>query len=151
LKSFEGLWLAPFVAQGLAISVDEFYFHRRRGLPRWECIGHPLDTLSVLLCYLCLLLLPYGEGARGLYLGLAVFSSLLITKDEFVHKDLCSKAENWLHAVLFILHPLTLIAAGFLWSEGRGLEILQIQAGLIFVFLLYQIFYWSPRWVKTSK
>ncbi len=49
----------PFALQGLAILVDEFYFHRRRGLPIWERWGHPLDTLSLLICWLFLLCLPY--------------------------------------------------------------------------------------------
>jgi len=28
------------------MGVDEFYFHRRRGLPRWERLAHPLDTMT---------------------------------------------------------------------------------------------------------
>ena len=44
--------------QGLAMLVDELLFHRRRGLPRWERIGHPIDTLSVLACYGVSLWLP---------------------------------------------------------------------------------------------
>jgi len=42
------LLLLPLVEQGLAILVDEFYFHFARGLPRWEHLGHPLDTFTVL-------------------------------------------------------------------------------------------------------
>jgi hypothetical protein len=63
LKSFEWILILPFVAQGLAIAVDEFYFHRKRGLPRWERVGHPVDTFSVLLCFLFVLFVPYSEGA----------------------------------------------------------------------------------------
>jgi hypothetical protein len=42
------LLLLPLVEQGLAILVDEFYFHFARGLPRWEHLRHPLDTFTVL-------------------------------------------------------------------------------------------------------
>ena len=38
----------PFAVQGLAILVDEFWFHHRRGLPRWERLGHPIDTLPLI-------------------------------------------------------------------------------------------------------
>jgi hypothetical protein len=50
------LSLIPFVLQMLRMIGDEFYFHRRRTLPRWEWLGHPLDTLSVLLCWSVILL-----------------------------------------------------------------------------------------------
>jgi hypothetical protein len=38
------LFLLPLVELGLAILLDQFYFHFARGLPRWERLGHPLDT-----------------------------------------------------------------------------------------------------------
>ncbi len=44
------LLLAPLAVQGIAMAVDELHFHRRRGLGRWERLGHPLDTLTVLAC-----------------------------------------------------------------------------------------------------
>jgi len=40
------LMLLPLAVQGLAILVDEFYFHLARGLPRWERIGHPAQILT---------------------------------------------------------------------------------------------------------
>ena len=42
--------------------------------------------------------------------GLSVYG-LLRPKDEFVHSELCEPAENWLHAVLFILHPICFLSA----------------------------------------
>src|SRR5262245_66006812 len=44
-----------FPLQMIFIAVDEIHFHRRRGLPRWERLGHPLDTLTVLACFVWLL------------------------------------------------------------------------------------------------
>jgi len=157
------LSLLPFALQAAAIAVDEGYFHIRRGLPRWERIGHPLDTLSVLVCMGYVLFVPFSASALYLYIGLALFSSFLVTKDEFVHKHHCPASENWLHAVLFILHPITLAAAGFIWPVIQGVEtaswisdwlnekeplhlFLKVQFGLMTLFLLYQIVFWNFLW-----
>ncbi|MBC7464484.1 MAG: hypothetical protein H7256_00700 [Bdellovibrio sp.] len=121
---------------------DEFYFHRKRGLPLWERIGHPLDTLSVLFCYGFIFYFPYSELNLNIYIGLAAFSCLLITKDEFVHTSLCDAKENWLHAVLFILHPITFFCAGLMWKENIYPSFITFQPVVIFCFLIYQIVYW---------
>ena len=67
--------------------VDEFYFHRQRGLPRWERIGHPLDTLTVLACYACALFLPATANYILLFVGIGIFSCCFVTKDEFIHSN----------------------------------------------------------------
>ena len=115
------LWLLPFALQGLAMAVDEFGCHRRRAVPRWEWLGHVLDTLVFLACLGCpLLLAPTAPHVR-LYAAMAVGSCLLTTKDELVHRRLCSGGEQWLHAVLFLLHPVVLIATLMLWlGAGAG-------------------------------
>ncbi len=157
------LALIPFVIQAVSMVFDEGYFHIRRGLPLWERIGHPIDTLSVLICMGFVLFVPFSKGALILYLLLAIFSSLLVTKDEFVHKHHCPASENWLHAILFTLHPITLAAAGFMWPVIQGSEVsdwiakwlnekeklhlfLEMQFGLMALFLLYQIFFWNVLW-----
>lgn len=153
------LWSLPFAIQGLAMGADEFGFHRRRALPRWEWLGHALDTSAFLACLACpLLLSPIPPNLR-LFGVLAVFSCILITKDEFIHQRLCSGGEHWVHAVLFILHPIVLIATAFLWiSTGAGVlkgisglapawarDILLFQGFLVSGFLVFQIAYWSTR------
>ena len=147
------LLMLPFVLQALAIALDEGIFHYKRGLPRWERIGHPLDTLGTLACMLFVLFVPYSPLTLKIYIGLAVFSSLLITKDEFVHAKHCPGAEQWLHAALFILHPITLAAAGFIWIENlaRLTHFLQVQAILMTLFLTYQIVFWNFLWKGTVK
>lgn len=143
-------WLLtlPFLLQGAAMVVDEFWFHRRRGLGRWERIGHPVDTLTVLVCYGVALLAPYSPTALAWYVGCAVFSMLCVTKDEFVHARRCSPGEHWLHAVLFLLHPVTLAAAALIWMDApsgaaawRGF--LAGAFGVAAVFGLYQLLYWN--------
>lgn len=143
-------WLLapPFLLQGAAMLVDEFWFHRRRGLGWWERIGHPVDTLTVLVCYGVALFTPYSPTALAWYVGCAVFSMLCVTKDEFVHARRCSPGEHWLHAVLFLLHPVTLAAAALIWMDAppgaaawRGF--LAGAFGVVAVFGLYQLLYWN--------
>ena len=147
--------LAPVVLQMLAMLLDEFVFHRARGLPRWERIGHPLDTLSAALCYGWLVVVPpTTPHALGVYIGLCAFSCLLITKDEFVHARLCEPREAWLHAVLFVLHPLVFLAFGLIWTSADRAWLLQTELLLTLGFAAYQLGYWTlwrPRWSKNLR
>lgn len=160
------LLLFPFLIQLVAITSDEWMFHRQRGLPRWERIGHPLDTLSILLCFGYLLLFPPTPTFLKWYMGLATVSALLVTKDEWVHKELCPAAEQWLHAILFLNHPLLLTAAGLIWWQQEHsmpllTEILgplpnwcgpflQMQLIGCLLFFLYQAIYWNFVWREST-
>lgn len=162
------LILIPFIVQLIAMSVDEGYFHLKRGLPKWERIGHPIDTLSVLLCFLFVLFVPFSSGMLKVFIGLCVISCLLVTKDEFVHKHHCPASENWLHALLFINHPIILTATGLIWYAlkeqaqiswiGQWLSqkemlhtFLIIQAAGSTLFMIYQIVYWNFIWQEKQK
>lgn len=131
------LYVLPLVVQGIAMLVDEAWFHRRRGLPRWERIGHPLDTLTIAACLGWLLA---GGGLAG-YVVLAIGSTLFVTKDEPVHAKLCTGGEQWLHAVLFALHPVVLAAFVMLPHALLAGELAVVSG-----FLVYQAAYWNlPR------
>jgi hypothetical protein len=138
------------------MAVDELWFHRKRGLPRWERIGHPLDALTVIFCLLWILSNPPDHRSIAIYWGLAVFSCLFVTKDEPVHKRFCSAGEMWVHAVLFILHPITLASAGLLWpaiwSVSPGFEriFLISTCALMIGFCIYLIVFWNLLW-QTKK
>lgn len=141
------LLLVPAALQAVAMGADKLIFHRRRTLPRWERIGHPLDTLSVFACYARLLLVPHGAPrALAVYIALAAFSCLLVTKDEPVHAKFCGPGECWLHAVLFILHPVVFAAFGVLWASERYPGVLAAQCALTLAFAVYQFTYWSILW-----
>lgn len=127
--------------QGAAILLDEFIFHRRRGLPRWERIGHPMDTALVLLCLLFISFTTRSYINEILYYGFVVFSCIFITKDEWVHRKFCTAEEMWLHAVLFILHPLMLVSAVRVWDTHQVYALM--VAGGIFAFFVYQVVYWN--------
>lgn len=136
------------VAAGLqasAMFVDEGHFHASRQLPRWERLGHPLDTLSVALCYGWLSVAsPRAPHALAVYVALAAISCLLVTKDEVVHARLCTPAEHWLHAVLFVLHPIVLAAFAMAWLEGSR-ALVAGQLALTVAFGTYQLVRWNFR------
>lgn len=162
-------WIAliPFLAQAIVIFFDETLFHLKRGLPLWERIGHPIDTFSVLICMVFILFVPFSMGTLKIYIGLSLFSSILVTKDEFVHKHHCPWVEHWLHALLFILHPITLGIAGLIWPVVQGVEVapwitkwldhplflrrfLIGQAVSMGLFFCYQTIYWNVLWKKKA-
>ena len=162
------LILLPFVLQALAIGIDEVWFHRRRGLPKWERIGHPLDTLTVFICMGYVLFTPFSKEALFIYFLFAAFSCLMVTKDEFVHKEHCPASEQWLHAILFLLHPLTFTAAGLIWPVSQRIEpapwittwlnapeqlyhFLWMQWILMGCFMIYQFIYWNIIWQPVRK
>ena len=149
-------WLClPFIFQMICMAADEFWFHRKRGLPRWERIGHPLDTLTVAACLLWILCVRPGSRAVIAFILLAVFSCVFVTKDEPVHRTHCSSAEQWLHALLFMLHPIVLACAAFLWPgssppmlrfSGFEKAFLELSLLLMLSFGTYQFVYWNFVW-----
>jgi hypothetical protein len=142
--------IAALGGQAALMVTDEFHFHRARRLPRWERIGHPLDTLTVLSCYAVTLAFSPGDRAVAAYAALAVFSCLFVTKDEIVHARLCGPAEHWLHALLFVLHPVVLAVAALLWIQGGHRALLAGQALATLAFGVYQVVYWNIPWKQPS-
>jgi len=137
------LFVTPLVVQAVVMIVDEIWFHRRRDLPRWERIGHPLDTLTIVVCLAWLLAVPRTASyAVPGYVVLAVFSTLFVTKDEGVHAACCGAGEHWLHALLFALHPVVLGAFAALWWSG-DVGLLGVQLALALAFATYQAVYWN--------
>jgi hypothetical protein len=144
--------LLPAFLQAAAMLADELIFHRRRGLPRWERLGHPLDTSSVALCYAWLVTTPASAPhALAVYVALCAVSCLLITKDEFVHSKLCEPSENWLHALLFVLHPIVFLAFGLIWRAESGPWPLKVALGSTLAWLGYQVVYWSMLWQRLPS
>jgi hypothetical protein len=119
--------------------------------------GHPLDTLTVIACFLFLVVNTFDWENLAIYVGLSVFSCLFVTKDEWIHSKECVPLENWLHALLFVLHPIILGSAGVLWFL-RDLEnqasissaVLQGQVYAGVVVMVYQVGYWCV-WKRKNK
>ena len=157
----------PLAVQALLMAFDEFYFHHKRGLGKWEQIGHPLDTLTVIACLGWTLIAEPEPKAILVYLVLAAASCIFITKDEFVHARTCSGGEQWLHAVLFVGHPLCLASIGLAWPAlhlgSMGLpsyladtshdrlplaSVLLGQFAVTVGFCFYQALYWNLLWPR---
>ncbi|RYZ38904.1 MAG: hypothetical protein EOO71_22100 [Myxococcaceae bacterium] len=162
------LLLLPLALQALLTFLDEFVHHRRRGLGRWERWGHPLDTLSVLACWAYAARTEFSLARLPVFVGLCVFSCLFVTKDEFVHQRECAPGETWLHALLFILHPVSLGTAGLLWylrdtpqvpwavllapwDGSAWTVVLNAQCALLSTFFVYQFAFWSLPWRSRPR
>lgn len=153
----------PFLIQAGMTFFDEFYYHHKRGLPNWEILGHPLDTLTVLTCYSYIIFASPSPQNLAIYIGLAFFSCLFVTKDEFIHSERCPPAEQWLHSMLFIFHPIVLGVLPLYWYGGNFSDFLRPQDFQIFrtfiqgqivmvtLFLAYQVSFWSRKWNKHSQ
>ena len=147
------LWLLPLALQSVAMGVDELGCHRHRAVPRLEWQGHVLDTSAFLLCLVWPLLFAPTAPHLVAYAGLGGFSCLLVTKDEWTHHVGCAGSEHWVHALLFLLHPVVLIATACLWA-GSGAPLpppelarrmLWLQAGLVGAFLVLQCLFGAGR------
>jgi len=142
--------LGVFALQGFLMAVDEFWFHRRRDLPRWERLGHPLDTLTVLIPIFLAVRFPFAAPWAPAFVALALFSCVFVTKDEWVHARYSPPAEQWIHALLFILHPLLLMAVFLLWRAGHT-GWLVAQTCVVTAFLTWQILYWNGPWAPSLR
>lgn len=143
------LFIVASAIQGAAILFDEFFFHRKRGLPKWEVIGHPIDTITVIACLLFLAFADKTPTNEKIFLVMAVASSICVTKDEWIHRKYCSAEEMWLHAVLFMMHPLALYLGYREWEDLRPTFL--AVAGGISCFLIYQLVYWNFRYYRVRK
>lgn len=135
--------ISVIALQSLLIAIDEFICHQKRSLGKWERWGHPLDSF-VFGVTTTLPAFFIAEGAAFyLYIGLAVFSSLLITKDEWVHSRECDGFESWLHSLLFLFHIATLFCIGIVWKNNQLPLLRLLMPFFIFAWGSYQLIYWN--------
>jgi hypothetical protein len=138
------LLLLPLIVQALAIFVDEFYFHFAPGQPRWERIGHPLETFTVLAPVLWLMVSTPSERNWIICTLAAVFSCCFVIKDELVHADRCAPGEPVNHAVLIITHPRNrLLGSHSFTFLGFALP---AQAAALALYMIYPAVYWNLVW-----
>jgi hypothetical protein len=135
-------WAGLVFFHGFLLVFDEA-IHRRRGLGTWERWGHPLDTMSFAAAVMVTLTGPWMSWRRDLFIALAAGSCLFITKDEPVHARDCGPGEHWVHAMLFVLHPVLLGGIAWFWRRGEGVLWRASYLGANLGFALYQVFYWN--------
>jgi hypothetical protein len=157
MKFFEIFIVILIAFHAILMIFDEFFFHKKRILPKWERIGHPIDTLFILSCFFIITYLPMTKINVIIYCALSVFSCFIIIKDESIHLKCCDKYEQYLHAILFVLHPILLVILFFSWSSFTKpyinyLEnfsspliknIIYFQFISAILFLFYQILFWN--------
>jgi O-antigen/teichoic acid export membrane protein len=162
---FEIISIIIIMTHGMIMCLDEFYFHHKRKLPKWERLGHPVDTLFFFSCFLIVLFFPMTKLTVILFFILSFISSLIIVKDEFIHAKCCCIKENYLHALLFVFHPILLIILFLSWSSFTnsyfsGLEnfnsiivknIIYFQFVTTVLFFIYQIVFWNFIYKEKSK
>lgn len=140
----------PLLIQSLLMGYDE-YLHSKRGLGLWERLGHPLDTLTVFVPFSYIAINSYSTERLKVFVILSVFSCLFITKDEFIHLEVCSRLESWIHSLLFVLHPILFLSSGMLWKYYPGDDFLAYQTLAVGIFMIYQVLRWSFEWKKQLK
>jgi hypothetical protein len=140
-----------FGFQGLLIAVDEFVCHRSRYLPNWELAGHPIDTLFLFIYFLFLFFVsPVNMLALTGAAIVGAVSTLITTKDEWVHKEFSSGFENWLHSLLFITHGVLVLSLFILWSKAEVPQrFLEIALTAVGGFFLYQCWEGFSKWQKA--
>lgn len=138
-----------FALQAILMLVDEFVCHYRREVPKWERVGHPVDTLTVCLPLAVACFFSPSPSTQALFIALAVVSCICITKDEWMHARHCSGFEHWLHALLFVLHPVLFYVAYQIWQQASadllGARVLKAQTAAVFGFFVYQVWFWNLR------
>jgi hypothetical protein len=111
------------------------------------------------------LLVPPSERAIVAYVVLALVSCIFITKDEVIHARQCSAGEHWLHAILFVVHPMSLASIGLVWPaihphDGAlpvwlqgvpAIAMVGSQFALTCAFCAYQILYWNLPWTRIRR
>lgn len=141
MENFLVIFLAGL--QAVMMLSDEFFFHHKRGLGTFERYGHVADTFFFLLAVSVVAFLPYRESYLYLYVGLSIFSSLFISKDEWIHAKEALGFEHWCHAVLFVSHGSLLFALGLLWKyDSSAFELKSLFFGVL-LWGLYQFVYWN--------
>lgn len=140
----------PFIIQGLLMGIDE-RIHLRRGLGRWERLGHPLDSLTVFVPLSFIALNKFSNDHLIVFMILSVFSCLFVTKDEFVHRKECDLLESWLHALLYIFHPIVFTTSALLWKFYPEDPFIHYQPIIVGLFMVYQILKWSIPWKFSQK
>jgi hypothetical protein len=122
--------------------LDELRFHRRRGLARIEGWSHASDAFLFGLIMGIPAFWPPAGPALTIYLIGAVLSLLLVTKDEWIHARECTGTELWLHALMFIIHPLLLAGLAVLWLRSGSRPLFLGVALLALGWAIYQLAFW---------
>jgi len=136
------------VLHGILFRIDEFKFHRKRGVQKVELINALFDGFLFLSALAIALFADFSYWSEKIYIALAIVSCLSIAKNEFFYKGL-ELGERFTHSLLYVLHPVILFAYYDGWKVNyfdKHYYVWLVQ--LLYVFLgfqaiAYQIIYWN--------
>lgn len=132
----------PFFLQGALIATDEIYCHRRRGLSQLEKLSHVVDSSLLLITFVFALYVNPTANSEIQFFVLSAISTVAITKDEWIHARESDGLEQWLHAWLFIVHPLVLVSLWQVWHQSGRRDYLLGAAAAIGAFCFTQTIGW---------
>lgn len=136
------------ILHGILFRIDEFKFHRKRGVQKVELINALFDGFLFLSSLAIALFADFSYWWEKLYIALSIVSCLSIAKNEFFYKGL-EFGERFTHSLLYVLHPVILFAYYDGWKVNyfnKHYYVWLVQ--LLYVFLgfqaiAYQIIYWN--------
>jgi hypothetical protein len=147
------------ILHGILFRVDEFMFHRKRGLKKVELINEVFDGVLFIGALAIPLFAGFSYWWEKFYIALCIVSCLSIAKNEFFHKGL-EFGERFTHSLLYVLHPVILFAYYEGWKVNyfdKHYYVWLVQ--MLYVFLgfqaiAYQIIYWNyihdPKSISDS-
>lgn len=151
LPMLEKTLIGLIAVQALVMIFDEFFYHRRRGLEKFERWGHVADTtLFFAAITLPILLVPHAFNI-GVYIFFAASSAIITTKDEWIHARFCTGGEQWCHSILFLLHGAILVALGILWTIDPSSSVLRLLPLPVGLWGIYQFFYWNVLYDESKE
>jgi hypothetical protein len=108
------LYVTTFLHAAL-YGVDEYIYHRKRGLCPVEFINALFDGILFLIPLVIAIFTSHSYWLDKIYIALAVLSIFSIIKNERFYHELCV-TERMIHAALYVLHPLILYAFYHSWK-----------------------------------
>lgn len=133
----------------LIYQLDEYIFHKKRGLSKAEIIGSIVDGFIYLVPLVLATMIPYKEPWTSVFLFFAVLSCLSIVKNEWFYPEVLEKKERMLHSALYVLHPVLLYTFYLSWEDNYFsqypnfwmFQLIYLAVG--FKSVTYQIIYWN--------
>ena len=134
--------------QVILFHVDEYYFHRKRGLSKYEIASAITDGAFYVLPLIIATFAKFDSIWKTIFIVLAGISCLSIAKNELFYPALQVK-ERIIHSLLYVLHPILLYSFYISWKGNFFdaypnfwiLQLLYVAIG--FKTVIYQIIYWN--------
>ena len=141
------------VFHGILYRIDEFKFHRQRGIGKTELTNSLIDGLIFLITLSIAMFSSFNYWSEKIYIALSILSCLSIAKNEFFYGQLC-KGERFTHSLLYVLHTIILYAYYLSWKTNYFdlhyyiwlTQLLYMILG--FQALTYSLIYWN--YIRTD-